>query len=234
MTKLESILEYQTIDIQRRRKLIEIETSDCAKRAYIASQEFAKAKQVILENETKAIPLVAHIDNIRLQYLELQSEIKDLQTAVENAQSEEILENLLGKLYEYKSRLSDIDKRMQDNIAQSKDILKVYKTAQQTGKEAQDVYKDNKKQLEDLKDSNKVVLDNFDRQLSELDKKCDKELLSIYQELTKERKEPAFVALVGDDTCRGCGIQMSQKTLSSLNNNNICRCDYCRRVVYRA
>ncbi|MCL1945495.1 MAG: hypothetical protein FWF56_06845 [Firmicutes bacterium] len=234
MTKLENILEYQTIDIQKRRKLSEIENSECAKKAYRAREDYSKARQVLVDSEKQSTPLLVYFNTIKTQYEETINKFEELKKSLSDLDDPKELEQLIERLSHYRNKVFELEKKLFEQLKQSKEIIDNYLVAQQNGKKAQEIYKENWTELESIKSTNKVILENFDKQLQELRAKGDKELFDMYDQLTNEKKIPAFVSLAGIDTCSGCGIQMSQKSLANLGTmESICRCDTCRRIVFK-
>ena len=234
MSKLEFVLEYQTIDIQKRRKLLEISNSEFGKNAKKAKDEFDKAKQIMMDSEKAAAPILAEIEAMNTQYTEFVAEFEKAEKIAEVTMDVKELEHAIEMMAKYRNKMGDMDKRIHDYIRQSKDIVDSYKVSQQNGKKAREIYTSNMAEFDALKNTHKVVLDNLDKQLAELRKKGDESLLKQYDELAKQNKLPAFVSLAGTDTCSGCGIQISQKALASLSKlDATCQCDNCGRVVFK-
>ncbi|HXF74011.1 MAG TPA: C4-type zinc ribbon domain-containing protein [Actinomycetota bacterium] len=62
----------------------------------------------------------------------------------------------------------------------------------------------------------------------------DPELLSLYEEIRRQKKGVGAAALV-DGVCQGCHQQLSAMELDRLRHaEGVARCEYCRRILVRA
>ncbi|MDR3022127.1 MAG: hypothetical protein LBU60_05615 [Clostridiales bacterium] len=234
MNSLENILQYQSIDIQRRRKINEIENSDYAKKAHKAKSEYDKARQVSQNTERDATPIVNYLNNVATYCDDAISNFDNLQKSLEKLDDLKAVEEGIEKLGSYKNKIVETERKLVSHRDNGKKIIERFINAQENGKVAKDVHNQNVQDLTQLKNTNKSILDDYDKQMKILRNSGDKNLFAIYDDLVCEKKLPAFVPLANSDTCSGCGLQMSQKTIASLKENNFtCRCDTCRRVVYR-
>ena len=61
-------------------------------------------------------------------------------------------------------------------------------------------------------------------------------MFEIYKQITAENKYPAFVPAMGDDAspaCGACGMGLSGTAKNDLKNQGYCRCETCRRIIYK-
>ena len=88
-----------------------------------------------------------------------------------------------------------------------------------------------------MKKEKEQEINKYKFQLKELEPQIDPETMSKYKAIVADRKYPAITEVyVGEGnaySCKGCGLQLSQKNVSVLNEEGSCVCETCRRLIYK-
>ena len=108
--------------------------------------------------------------------------------------------------------------------------------AQKTGKTARTVYADSKAKYEEFKKDKEQEYEKIKNRLAELQKTVEPKVFEVYKQITAEGKYPAFVPAIGDDAspaCGACGMGLSGTAKSDLKNQGYCRCETCRRIIFK-
>lgn len=238
MKDLDKILEYQKTDIELKKILDLIDKSEDGKRMDAAKAEFNAAKSTVMNCETQAQVLVELQENLAMQRDALIEEAEKLILIVENNEDDDEIDGYIEQLEEMKKKLADTEKKVTDLKAKTEKVINDYKEANENGRKQKQAFIAAKEKHEKLKADYNKQIDELNGKLNAMAKGIDKETLEKYQSVVSEGKYPAFVEAyydVGADmySCRGCGIQLSQKNKSSLLENGVCRCETCRRIIYK-
>ena len=234
MENLDKLLEYQKVDIALRKELDEIERSDDSKNLERARNEFNAAKAAVAESESTAEGILSYYESALASFDEISKEIASLDpTDAADLEKRRVLTESLERL---KSKLADLEKRLQEkNDSGEKAILK-YLDGQEKGKKMREAYATIKARLDKLKEAHEPKIAEYRRQLDAIRPSIPADLMEKYEALTAERRYPAFVAAIEADKkdyrCF-CGLTLSQKTKSELLDNGYCRCETCRRIIYK-
>jgi predicted nucleic acid-binding Zn-ribbon protein len=99
------------------------------------------------------------------------------------------------------------------------------------------VYNNVKERLDKFKKEKEPKIAELMKKLDALKPDIPADVFEVYKALTAERKYPAFVAAIdaGDKKHYRCfcGITLSQKAQSELLDKGQCRCENCRRLIYK-
>ncbi|MBE5730523.1 MAG: hypothetical protein E7350_01050 [Clostridiales bacterium] len=233
---LEMMLEYQKLDIQLKRLLDTLEKSDASKKMEQARSEFNSAKKTVLDSEKEAEGVVTAYEQSTPQYGEISDTLHELELMLENVDISE-LDGFDGRLEALKDKVVALEKKLFEYRASSERLVKSYQDANAIGHKMKEVFNSAKDEYNALVEESKPEVNAIKKQLREMEPQLDAELLTKYKAVTAENKYPVFVeAYLGEGniySCTGCGLQLSQKNTSTLNENGMCTCETCRRVIYK-
>ncbi len=240
MANLDTILEYQKYDIELRKLLDEIEKNEFNKKMEQARAEFAAAKNNVLESE-KAAESIVNFYNSSLAYYEdtfKKFEALDKRLSEVSEDDDEARKEILSQMEVLRDRISELEKKLADRKNKSESVIHAYLDSQERGKKLKDIFNSFKLKFETFKAEKEPAMKKLTTHLDELKKKIDPQLFEQYQSITNERKYPAIVEAGSADggknySCNGCGLSLSQKAKSELAEKSICRCENCRRIIYR-
>lgn len=234
--KLDAILTYQETDLKLRRLHDEIEKSTANKRADEARQQFNAAKATVEECGRTAETLVAHVEKETKLYEEACESMQALRAEAETA-DEEQLPSVIGRLERLKNKLNELDKRVNDARTRADKALVAFKESNAKGKQAREEFVAAKERLDALKKAKEPEMAALKQKMAEVAKSVEPDVMAQYNELKNEGKVFAFVEAVPGEhhsyACRGCGIGLSQTLKSELEDKGWCRCESCRRIVYK-
>lgn len=233
---LETLLKYQELDIKLRRALDTLEKSDANKKMEQARSEFNNAKKTVQDSEKEAENIITGYEQTAQQFSELTGKLDELGLIIENAESDEDLSGLTEQLEALKSKVAAYEKKLSDYKTNSEKLVKSYQDANAIGLKMRNYYNTAKADYSELVKASEPEVNAIKKQLKELEAQIDADTLKKYKAITAENKYPAFVEVhISDGTysCRGCGLQLSQKNTSTLNENGQCICETCRRIIYK-
>lgn len=238
MKDLNKILEYQKTDIELRKILDILEKSDDGKKMETAKAAFNSAKSIVLQCEAQAQSLIESQDNLVAQRDELLKDTERLILIVENNEDENEIDGNIVQLEEMKNKLAEFEKKANEIKARIEKVINEYKEANENGRKQRQVFMTAKEKQDNLKAKYIDKINELNGKLEAMAKGIDSETLEKYKAIVAEGKYPAFVEAYHDESadmfsCRGCGLALSQKNKSELLENGACRCETCRRIIYR-
>lgn len=237
MKDLNKILEYQKVDIELRKIYDKFEKSEDGKKMENAKNEFNAAKSKVIQCEQQAQALLETQEEFTTQRNALLKELENLILIVENNEDEENIESNIEQLEEMRKKLSDFEKKVNEVKARIENVISEYKDANETGRKQRQLFMSAKDKYDTLKAQYGDAISELTKKLESMAKAIEPQTLEMYKSITAEGKYPAFVEAYHDDddmySCRGCGIALSQKRKSELLEDGACRCETCRRIIYK-
>lgn len=235
--KFDAILQYQETDIKLRKIYDEIEKSKLNVSLENARAEFNNAKAKVADSEKAAEVLVNLVNNAERLYAEGIKAFEDIEAKLNDTESDEERAECLSKLENIRRKLGEIEKKLSEVKPRADRTIKDYRTGQETGKKMREEYNKAKEALETLKKSKEPAVDELKKKLNELSAHIEPAIMEQYNALKADGKYVAFVEALprerGTVYCRGCGIELPQKLKSELNETGMCRCEKCRRIIYK-
>ncbi|MEW9125060.1 MAG: C4-type zinc ribbon domain-containing protein [Thermotaleaceae bacterium] len=127
---------------------------------------------------------------------------------------------------EYSQVESNLVEQMELVESTEKKANEVYKSERQMGSKIKHMLNERKVEIEKIKNEIEVLSSRQE----ELSKKIDKQYMHIYMDVKKRKVNP--MALVEEDTCTGCHMDLPIMTLSDLKNKKLVTCNNCNRILY--
>lgn len=238
MKDLDKVLEYQKTDIELRKIYDKFEKSEDGKKMELAKNEFNNAKNIVIQCEQQAQVLVEQQSEFEEQRKSLLKDFENLVLIVENNEDEENIESNIEQLEEMRKRLTDFEKKVNELKTRIENVITEYKDANEMGRKQKQAFMTSKEKYDKLKAEYSDKISELMKKLDEMAKGIDPRSMEIYKSVTAEGKYPAFVEAYHDNSddmysCRGCGIALSQKRKSELLEDGACRCETCRRIIYK-
>lgn len=236
MNNLDTMLAYQEIDIKLKRAFDALEKSEASDKMEQARNKFNSAKKTVLECEKSAEAIIKTFEQASSQLVELIQKLAELQLIVDNAESDDDLSGLVPQLEALKSKVSSFERKIVECKSESERLVKEYQDANSIGLKMRNIYNAAKGEFAELSKAAEPEITKLKGQLKEMEGKIDPETMKIYKTLTSDNLYPAFMPVrITDKTysCSGCGMMLSQKNISTLNENGFCHCETCRRVIYK-
>ncbi len=229
----ETMLKYQEYDIKLKRILDSLEKSDANKRMEQVRVEFNNAKKTVQDSEKEAESVVSYYEQTAPQLKEIESKLNEL---INNAESVEDIAAFIAQLESLRSKLTALEKKVAECRLASERIVRSYQEANAIGHKMLGYFNTAKASYSELVKASEPDIAMLKKQLKALEPQIDEETMKKYKSIVKENKYPAFVEVrLSDGTysCGACGLQLSQKNTSTLNENGVCTCETCRRIIYK-
>lgn len=231
----ENLLKYQEIDIKLKRLLDSLEKSDANKKMEQARAEFNIAKKTVLDSEKEAEGVIGVYETLSSQIAEINEKNKELELIIENVDADE-LDGFSEQIETVKENVVALEKRLSEIKANAEKLIRTFQEANTMGLKMRDYFNSAKADYSELVKAAEPEVNALKKKLKELEPEISEELFAKYKAITSDNKYPAFVEVYdGDGTysCTGCGLQLSQKNTSELNEKGICTCETCRRTIYK-
>lgn len=236
MIDLKAILEYQEADIRLRKTQDSIERSDAQKRGKQAKIEFDAAKKRVDDSEAQAGEILDFVKSAEETASKAQTTVSEYKAKIDANPGAAERKAMRAELEALKVKLSESEKRVDSKLKRASKVVDESRESQARAKKMRDIFLKEKEAYDKLKKDKEPEIKKYRDQLSLLRAKVDPKLMQQYDELSADKKIPAFVDAFksesGTYSCRGCGLQLSQADNGKLERDGICRCGNCRRIIY--
>ena len=234
---LEFILQYQETDIKIKRLNDALSRGEAAEKGRQAKQVLEASRKKAADCEVAARSIMEQIKEAGDLSVSAKKQIDEAEESVKSGKlSSKERKKLADELNALKNEISECEKKTDAKKKNGPKLCEDYKKESNSASKAIEIFKQAEKRFNEEKTKRAPEIDKLKARLAELRPKVDPALMKIYEELTAERKLPAFVDGLkmgpNDYTCRGCGMQLSKADSAALKSENACRCGNCRRYVY--
>lgn len=233
---LDKILKYQDLDMQLhniRMKLRKSEPNQCMDQA---KNRYNNAKKTVQDADKDAVSMIEALDQANEQLEELYKKLDELNLIVENAESDDDLNGLADQLEALKGRAIALEKRILECRSESEKLVKEYQDANTLGLKSRKSFDSAKLRYTELTKKVEPEVTALKTQLKELEPQIDPETMKRYKSITSDNKYPAIVSVRKAEKnyyCNGCGTDLPQKVVHTLNESGFCVCETCRRIIYK-
>lgn len=234
---LDALLTYQKADLAYKKLNDEIKKNQNYVEMRSNKKKFEAAKNAVLESEKQAENIVSSYEQ-GLKFIEqCAGEIEDLCAKLENGDADEETErSLVVRLEELQASVNEWKKRVDGLKVLADKALGDYKAAQVSGKKSRADYADAKAKFEAFQKGKEAELKKLKDDRDALAGAVDPALMETYLKLTGDGVYPAFAPATELDknmSCGVCGMVVSSSAKTDLENKGYCRCETCRRIIYK-
>ncbi len=233
--KLEKLLEYQIKDIELKKIKDELERDPNNERQNKAKAEFYAARAKSVEIDGLSEKIVSFATKADAYYANVSTKIKDLAEAMKS-DDESVVKDAVSQIEKTLKDLTDLQDKIKVRVEKANEVINSYKDTQSRGEKLRNIYKKAKADFEITQEEKKPKIDELTNLLAKMSKDVDAELFKTYVSITKDGTYPAFVEAREDDrkhySCH-CGLSLSQEAENELKTNGFCKCENCRRVIYK-
>ena len=234
---LDALLTYQKADLAYKKLNDEIKKNQNYVEMRSNKKKFEAAKNAVLESEKQAENIVSSYEQ-GLKFIEqCAGEIEDLCAKLENGDADEETErSLVVRLEELQTSVNEWKKRVDGLKVLADKALGDYKAAQVSGKKSRADYADAKAKFEAFQKGKEAELKKLKDARDALAGAVDPALMETYLKLTGDGVYPAFAPATELDknmSCGVCGMVVSSSAKTDLENKGYCRCETCRRIIYK-
>lgn len=232
MSQVEKLLKYQEADSRLLKVEQKLNSSDERKK-YMQSRAYInKAAEKLDQMEAKAQELQNSVERLTAKYAEIAETLKDfanLDELVEQGNAisfykrsaQSLADDLKALKGEINSLTAAIKEHVDEYNALKKNVIAVQKELPEQ-KAAFDKYKGGVQAEAD------VII----KELKELAKDIDADILKKYQAKRSERVFPILCKLNGD-VCPMCGTSLSIAERESASSGKVIECENCHRFLYK-
>ncbi|MDR0426601.1 MAG: hypothetical protein LBH24_05500 [Clostridiales bacterium] len=234
--KLNELLAYQKADIELKRLQRGIDKSEQSKEVYFHKREFAAAKKMLADTEAMADEIVARYSETLSAFEDSYKRVEKLSKELDGETDEAREGEILAMLESLHARLGELERRIFDLKKRSEKALAEFSEAQKRGKYHKEAFGKAKEAYDKYAAGFAPQLESLKKEIETLRKAVDKESLAVYDALSEEKILPAFVPLTEVDksyVCSGCGMQLAGAARADLDQNGCCRCESCRRMIFK-
>lgn len=237
MKNLESLLEYQKVDIELRKILDEIDRSDDSKKMEQVRNEFNAAKTTVAETERAAENIITFYNNAVAFIEECSKRADEIAEKMNSTEDIEVQRELAAQLEKIREKLTETERKLNERSEKTDKVIKSYLEGQERGKKLRALFNALKERLAEFKRTKEPKINELKGKLEAIAKNIPPDIMQTYRAITAEHKYPAFVAAIdaGDKKHYRCfcGLTLSQKAQSELLDKGCCRCENCHRLVYK-
>ncbi|MGN0804216.1 MAG: zinc ribbon domain-containing protein [Candidatus Coproplasma sp.] len=232
MSQISQLLLYQDKDSELLKIEQEIAGSEERKK-YVQTRNFMKkASEKLDQLEAKSKELIARVNSLEEQYKEISDTLKDFEHIDE-------LLNGGGDLSFYQRNAGQIAeelKSLKGDIATlattAKTATEDYQNLKKKVLSTQKQYPEVETAYQNLKNERKGTIDTINKELDELAKGIDPEILKKYLAKRSERIFPIICEITAD-RCSKCGIELSIADKDKVSAGNVVECENCHRFLYK-
>lgn len=240
MADINSLVEYQKVDIELFKVNEEIDSYEFTKKMIQAKREFAQAKSQVAESESEAAAIIEFYNKAMKYFEETAKKVGVLSSKLEELPEDEEKDRkeITGDIEVLRDKLNELEKELTAKRAKSEVVIRAYLDSQDRGKKLREIYQNAKAKAEEFRAKKEPAINELNKKLEAMQANIDKQIFELYKTLTNEKKYPALVEAATMDngknySCNGCGLELSQKVKGELIEKNICRCENCRRIIYK-
>lgn len=234
---LDALLTYQKADLAYKKLNDEIKKNQNYVEMRSNKKKFEAAKNAVLDSEKQAESIVSSYEQ-GLKFIEkCAGEIEDLCDKLDAGVADEESEKaIVARLEELQSSVSEWKKRVDSLKSLADKALGDYKAAQASGKKSRADYADAKAKFESFQKGKEAELKKLKDARDSLAGAVEPVLMETYLKLTGDGVYPAFAPATELDknmSCGVCGMVVSSSAKTDLENKGYCRCETCRRIIYK-
>jgi len=227
----EKLLEYQKLD----GKLLSIKRElehDVSRQTLNKVVSLVKESQnKLLELDDKAKVLNVDYEKSKNEYDKVFIELESLSKIDSSKLSEEELNANIEKANKLVSALSNLERTLSFQAENLSSIIKNFEVCRNNIVLYKQKYVESKNKVAGLENALKPKVEEIKKQMLDLEKGIDKDMLAKYRHLRQDRIFPVFVPL-NQNSCGGCSMGIPSALMNKLKSTGYLECEQCRRYIY--
>lgn len=233
MSQISQLLLYQQKDSELLKIEQEIAGSEERKKYVQTKNYLSKASEKLDKLEGQSQAILTHLDALNKRYDEIVEKLKDfdhlddlLDGGADLAFYQRNLSQLIEKIKGLKSEIAALTAKAKETSEEYQSMRKKVIAAQKQYPELQTAYKQ-------FKSSKQEQTDAISKELENLAKAIEPEVLRKYQSKRSERIFP-IICEIKMDRCSKCGIELSIADKEKVSAGGVVECENCHRILYKA
>ncbi len=142
------------------------------------------------------------------------------------------LEDLQGKIAEQKKRIDNLDTEILEAMMEKEQAQETLKAAQMQMEAVLAEQSDTLGSLNKERQELQTELERLIPERDELRNEVDASHLSTYDSLRFGKNKVAVAAVINNDTCGVCGVEMNMREIKDVRRGEILQCETCNRIFY--
>lgn len=206
-----------------KKKLQETPYNDAIKKA-VANVKSLQEKTTKLAQDAEL--QLQNYNKLKLKLEKAEADIASFENGVgfDAEDIDKVYKELNDQLFKTQSNISIL----KSNIEK---ITKMFEDSKAKMIETKKVYNDAKNKQEALQVNANNNCEALEKEMFEMEKGINKELLEKYKKCKADNIMPVFVFLTEDKGCGGCRQKLDIHALENLKSNKSIVCEHCRRII---
>ena len=227
----ENIIEYQRLDgkILSIKRDMEKNEAKITLNKVVALVKDAQTKLIELENKAKAT--ILDFDKCQAEYELSYNELVNLTKEDVSSLTEEQANVQLERINKLANTLSQLERALSMQAENVGAIIKNFEICRSNIMNYKQKYKETKEKVDALQKDLVPQVEQIKKQMQELEKQIDANLLAKYKHLRQDKIFPVFVPL-NNNACGGCSMALPSALMTKLKENGYLECEQCRRFIY--
>ena len=230
--ELSTMLEYQKLDNALLRLESELRQSQAAKEYTANKAALNNAQEQVLKQNREAGEMTSQMEALIAEYEAIEKELKEAESAEPDVDSAVSADFFIRNVQKLIARLKVLASEISKLSSKIVELNQNYAATMTAGKEA-------KKKLALCRDAYEAEKNKFmpqatelQQQITEAEKNCSEQFLTVYKRLRKLKKIPVIVPLNGY-SCGGCFMEVAGDLLVKLSSQPFVECPSCGRILYK-
>ncbi len=232
MSQIERLLAYQEVD--SRLMKLEQETANSEERKKLVQYKsfLNKASEKLDQLEGKAKELFSILDRLNKEYSEIAETLKDFEQLDELVEGGADISFYMRSVSSITDKIKALKGEINSLTAAVKEKVEEYKALKNKVITIQKEYPQVQAAYQNLKQSKSAEASKISKELEEIGKDIDKEVLKKYHTKRSERIFPIICEIKGD-RCSKCGIELSLAYREMVSSGKVIECENCHRFLFK-
>lgn len=227
----EKILEYQKLDGKLRNLKREFDNNPAKQNLEKIKAIGKDAQNKLIELETKAKTAIADHAKYKAEYEKIVTQLNAINKTSVDSMTEEQINANLEKANALVNVLVPLERNLSSQAKLVEDILKNFEVCRNNIVINKQKYTQCKAECDKFEENSKPQFEEIKKQMLEMEKDIDKNLLAKYKHCRQDKKFPVFVPL-NNNSCGGCSMEISAALMNKLKADGYLECEQCRRYIY--
>ena len=226
---MKDMLKYQALDLEIKKLEKEILDNGDRQNAIKMQQYLKDCKEKLGGLEKKAKDICDAYAKYKDVYNKMAQNIELISKNASSEDSNKII-GLIEAGDSIVANLNKLDKEIKSIIASCDSVQNEYQSIMKNARTAKSNMEKYKDSFSATKENQEKIIIEKKKQLEELSKSVNKQMLAKYMQESKE-KSKVFVPEV-NGKCGGCRMEISAGKMNKLRSSNFIECENCGRIIY--
>lgn len=233
MAQIAQLLKYQEKDSELLKIEQDIAGSEERKKFVQTQSYLKKASEKLDKLEGQSQAIISRLDELTKRYGEIVETLKDFEHLDEMVEGGADLSFYQRNVVQIVDKIKALKAEINNLISVAKETSEEYQSIKKKVIAAQKQYPELQSAYKEYKNSKQAQTDLISKELEELAKTIDPEVLRKYQVKRSERVFP-ILCEIKDDRCSKCGSGLSIVDKERVFEGKVVECENCHRILYKA